>query len=429
MKLLKISESKRYLVSADGEPFFYLGDTAWELFHKMSREEAEAYLQNRAQNGFNVIQAVALAELDGLDTPNFYGRKPLLRNEFGEYDPVLPDISETEYDYWQHVDFVIKRAEELGLYIGLLPTWGDKYNRHWGTGPVIFNPDNAYVYGKWLAERYRDCSNIIWILGGDRPLETPFHYAVMDQMAAGIRVGDQHKFLMTFHPCGERSSSQYVHDKEWLDFNMMQSGHGTEHVESYNMIFHDRELFPIKPVLDGEPCYEDHPVGFEPKNGFFDAFNVRNKLYWNALSGACGNVYGHHSIWSVNRSNEDKPADYIVMDWKAALERPGAQDVQTFMELQQDYPVLACVPCPNLVKNNNGGANFIAVCQCSKYALIYIPNGLRIELSPSLIRGFSYAHYFDVRKGCHLPAFDLPGDGTFVPPSAGRNDDWLLILQ
>jgi hypothetical protein len=27
---LKVSENKRFLVAADGKPFFYLGDTAWE---------------------------------------------------------------------------------------------------------------------------------------------------------------------------------------------------------------------------------------------------------------------------------------------------------------------------------------------------------------------------------------------------------------
>jgi hypothetical protein len=59
-------------VTADGRPFFWLGDTAWELFHRLNREEATRYLEDRASKGFTVIQAVALAELDGLNTPNAY---------------------------------------------------------------------------------------------------------------------------------------------------------------------------------------------------------------------------------------------------------------------------------------------------------------------------------------------------------------------
>ena len=78
---LKVSENRRFLVYEDGRPFFYLGDTAWELFHRLNREEADRYLQDRARKGFTVIQAVALAELDGLDDPNPYGHLPLLDND------------------------------------------------------------------------------------------------------------------------------------------------------------------------------------------------------------------------------------------------------------------------------------------------------------------------------------------------------------
>jgi hypothetical protein len=44
------------------EPFFYLADTAWELFHRLDDAEAETYLRNRADKGFNVIMIVVLAE-------------------------------------------------------------------------------------------------------------------------------------------------------------------------------------------------------------------------------------------------------------------------------------------------------------------------------------------------------------------------------
>ena len=80
---LRISDNRRFLVFEDGKPFFYLGDTAWELFHRLNREEAEKYLQNRAALRFTVIQAVVLAELNGLDDPNPYGQKPLLENDPG----------------------------------------------------------------------------------------------------------------------------------------------------------------------------------------------------------------------------------------------------------------------------------------------------------------------------------------------------------
>lgn len=158
---LKVSENKRYLVTEDGKPFFWLGDTAWELFHRTTREEAIHYLDVRSKQGFNVVQAVALAEEDGLNVPNSYGHLPLT-----EFDPTKPTLVDgPENDYWDHVDFVVAEANRRGIYVGFLPTWGDKWNKKWGVGPEVFTVDNAEAYGKWLGDRYRD-AGVIWILGG-----------------------------------------------------------------------------------------------------------------------------------------------------------------------------------------------------------------------------------------------------------------------
>ncbi len=173
---LKVSDNKRYIVHEDGTPFFYLGDTAWELFHRLNREEADKYLENRRQKGFTVIQAVALAELDGLNTPNPYGHRPLVDN-----DLIKPDMKDgPNNDYWDHVDYVVNKAESLGLFIGMLPTWGDKWNKKWGVGGAVFTPQSAEAYGQWLGRRYKD-RPIIWILGGDRPVESDTHREIISR--------------------------------------------------------------------------------------------------------------------------------------------------------------------------------------------------------------------------------------------------------
>ena len=74
---LKVSENGRFLVRSDGSPFFWLGDTAWELFHRLDLEESERYLRDRAEKGFTVVQAVVLAEFGGLTVPNANGDLPL----------------------------------------------------------------------------------------------------------------------------------------------------------------------------------------------------------------------------------------------------------------------------------------------------------------------------------------------------------------
>jgi hypothetical protein len=179
---LVVSVDHRFLQYEDGTPFFYLGDTAWELFHRLSYKEAEKYFENRRQKGFTVVQAVILAELNGLETPNQHGDLPLIGN-----DPVKPNNN-----YFLFVDSLIRLAESKGIFIGLLPTWGDKVDKaSWGTGPVIFNPENALKYGRYLGTRYKDFPNIIWINGGDRSggthsSGTESNFPVWDALARGI---------------------------------------------------------------------------------------------------------------------------------------------------------------------------------------------------------------------------------------------------
>ena len=132
---LKISENKRFIETDNHLPFFYLGDTAWELFHRLNKEEADLYLETRAKQGYNVVQCVALAECDGLNTPNSYGFLPFI-----DYNPSKPDIKEgLNNDYWDHVDYIIEKANSLGIYIGFLPTLG----MYWNDGTPLFNETDS----------------------------------------------------------------------------------------------------------------------------------------------------------------------------------------------------------------------------------------------------------------------------------------------
>src|SRR5690242_18953612 len=119
--MLKVSDNRRFLVHDYGTPFFFLGDTAWELFHRLSYSDAEHYLRDRAAKRFTVIQAVVLAEIVVLHTPTMNVDTPL-----HDDDPTRPNEA-----YFAHVDKVVNLAAALCLHIGMLPTWGDKCNQKW----------------------------------------------------------------------------------------------------------------------------------------------------------------------------------------------------------------------------------------------------------------------------------------------------------
>ncbi len=434
---LRVADNKRFLVTADNQPFFWLGDTAWELFHRLTREEAVHYLTNRAARRFTVVQAVALAELDGLNQPNPYGHRPLAGN-----DPATPDVKDgPENDYWDHVDFIVAEAGRRGIYIGFLPTWGDKWNIKRGAGPEVFTPANAESYGAWLGRRYKDVPNIIWIVGGDRPVETDGQRAIVEAMARGLRAGDGGTHLMTLHPPGGNGSSTWFHDAEWLDFNMRQNGHVAEYTGRYDQTRVDYARTPIKPVLDGEPIYEDHPVSFDAKRmGHSIAADVRRPLYWNLFDGAFGHTYGHHSVWQMWTA-ERAPINNPLMPWKEAIEQPGAAQMQHGRALMESRPFLSRVPDPSIVVTGRvptsvpgaGRYQFVATRDAAgTYAMVYAPVARPFAIRMNAIAGGRVkAWWFNPRDGRATPigTFANSGERTFTPPDAGEMLDWVLVLD
>jgi hypothetical protein len=152
----QVSNNGHFLTLADKSPFFWLGDTGWELFIKLDKTETEEYLKNRADKGFNVIQCslTGTGISGGLDTPNREGE-----TVFNDMDPFSPNEK-----YFKHVDRVIDEAGELGIYLAILPVWGHLVMNK----KPVFDKKSAYSYGKYLGNRYKNRSNIIWVLGGDK---------------------------------------------------------------------------------------------------------------------------------------------------------------------------------------------------------------------------------------------------------------------
>lgn len=417
---LRVSDNKRFLVYENNTPFFYLGDTAWELFHRLNREQADHYLQTRAKQGFTVIQAVVLAE-HGYDKPNPYGHLPLVNNE----------VTQPVEAYFQHVDYIVDKAASHKMWTGMLPTWGDKWNQKWGAGPELFTPDNAFAWGEFLGKRYWD-KPIIWILGGDRPVENDAHRTIIRNMAAGLKAGDGGAHLKTFHPQGQQTSSQYFHTEDWLDFNMYQTGH-TRNRDCYNSIAHDYALTPTKPCLDAEPGYEDHPSGFDPKNGFLDAHDVRKFAYWDLFAGACGHTYGCHDIWQFLGAADFKAVSSARTDWKDALVLPGANQMLHVRHLMESRPFLSRIPDQSLIVSGQGeGMEHVQATRDEHglYAFVYFPLHKTVAVDLSKLSGKSVrASWYDPRTGKATPGGDYPNTTQEFTPPVPSGPDWILILD
>jgi hypothetical protein len=426
---LRVSPDKRFLITPDGKPFFWLGDTAWELFHRLNREETSLYLANRAAKGFNVIQAVVLAELDGLHTPNAYGHTPL-KND----DPLQPQEA-----YFRHIDWVVDEAAKLGLYVGMLPTWGDKLFRDtWGIGPEIFNVSNAEAYGEWIARRYKDRTNIIWILGGDRNPRHDSDLAVWRAMAKGIEqgAGGPDRAMITFHPQPNEpqdgGSSKWFHEDAWLDFNMFQTGHCRENnVWERISVTYNRK--PVKPVLDGETIYEDHPVCFNARDlGTSSAYDVRKHAWFSVLAGSFGHTYGCHGIWQMYDKGRE-PVNGPHYTWRESLELPGAAQMKFLRHLLESRPSAETIPAQDLLESSGNTHDHIQCLRGRGFIIAYTAQGRPVELRAGKLNGIGIRHgwWYNPRDGRSQKA-DLPAAGAavvFIPPTHGYGEDWVLVLD
>jgi hypothetical protein len=422
---LKVSDNGRFLVTAEGKPFFYLADTAWELFHRLDRKQAQEYLTLRAAQKFTAIQAVVLAELDGVTVPNAYGALPL-----DAKDPGRPVRA-----YWEHVDYIVDQANALGLYIAMLPSWGRWVNNNGRTDESLLTPANAEGYGEFLGRRYGK-KGVIWILGGDR---TPTGFEdTWRALARGIAIGvsgkeDYSAVLMSFHPRGGETSSTWFHSDTWLDFNMHQTGHGlAAAVRSWERIARDYDRNPVKPVIDGEPLYEDHPLAFRSRdNGYSLDAHVRQRAWWDTFSGACGHTYGNHSVWQFYAPGRD-PVNGPLFYWYEAVHRPGALQMQYVRALLESRPYLSRVPDQGLIENALDGADHIVATRGDGYAFVYSPQGRKFTVKLGAISGNSVqAWWYNPRTGTSVKAgtFENQGAHEFTCPAEGFGADWVLVLD
>jgi hypothetical protein len=419
--------NRRSLQTGDGEPFFYLADTAWEWIHRLNSEETEIYLNDRAKKGFTVIQTVILAEMDGLSVPTAEGNLPFING----------DVSRPQESFFVEVDQKIRAANQRGLVVALLPAWGDKWNN--STARPLLNPANAKLYGIFLGRRYRDDS-LIWILGGDRKVETGEQRRTLDELAHGLREGDGGGHLLSFHPNGNCSSSDFAIDS-LIDFHMIQSGHCDEQQETYRYVQRDYALADFKPTLDGEICYEDHPIMTVPSPGAlwiplgrrFRDIHVRRAAYWSIFAGACGVAYGAQAIWQFWEPRHTPhpgatPQLRPLMNWRDALDLPGASQLVHMKNLLLSSDYFEHIPDVDAVLTQSDHPQHrVVALRTRNFSHAYFYS----QIAPTLFCRNTTLAWFDPRNGTRSEWILVPKgfDGWIQPPQRENDKDWVVILN
>ncbi|TKC63775.1 DUF4038 domain-containing protein [Pedobacter hiemivivus] len=440
-KGLQVSENGRFLTE-DGKPFFWLGDTGWLLFNKTTREQADQYLEDRKQKGFNVVQVMVLHSVPSV---NIYGDSSLVNGDISK-----PKITEgssfadsTQYDFWDHIDYVVDKAKEKGIYMAMVPVWGTNVKNK------KVSLEQAKIYAEFLAKRYKDKSNIIWLNGGD--IKGSEGAKVWEMIGSTLQANDPNH-LVTFHPRGRTGSSEWFHDAKWLDFNMAQSGHrrydqDTSAKEKWHYgednwkyIEKDYNLKVVKPTIDAEPSYEGIPQGLhDVKQPRWKDADVRRYGYWSVFAGAFGYTYGDNSVMQFyNPASKEAAAYGATKPWQEALNDPGAGQMLYLKNLMLSRNAyLGRVPDQSLIVGAVGGDgekyNRLMATRGEDYIFVYTYTGRNIPLKMGVLPGDQVkASWFSPRDGKTTPIGDVENKGThqFDPPGEEKNgNDWVLIVD
>lgn len=435
MPLIKVSENGRFLITENNEPFFWLGDTGWLLLNKANREEAIQYLEDRKEKGFNVIQVMVLHTVSAVNT---YGDSALINKNAAH--PRITNGSSFEdsvqYDFWDHVDFVIDRAAENGLYMALVPVWGSNVK----AGYV--KEDEAEIYAEFLPARYKNKKNIVWLNGGDTFGNEATN--IWKSIGNTLKKNDTNH-LVTFHPRGRTQSSTWFHTEPWLDFNMFQSGHrrydqDTSSAElrygedNWRYVNTDYNKDPVKPTLDAEPSYEGIPQGLhDSTQPVWKDHHVRRYAYWSVFAGACGYTYGHNSVMQVLKPGDTSSAYGAKEFWFDAWDAPGASQMAHLKNLMLSRPYFDRIPDQTLIATQGERYDYQVATRGETYAFIYTYNGKSIHVNMGKINGREVkASWYDPAKGetKELGTFENSGTREFDPPGDMKDgNDWVLIID
>lgn len=418
---LTVSANQKYLQNGD-EPFFWLGDTAWLLFQKCSLEEARVYLENRKAKQFSVIQATLV---------HMVMENQVVRTDF-----------DTE-DYWEHCDAIVSMAEELGLYMALLPSWGSLVK------DKLITEENVEKYADFLAKRYGNRPNVIWLLGGD--IRGTDGLEVYRKLGNRLKEKTMNQ-LIGFHPFGRTSSSLWFHEEPWLDFNMFQSGHrrydqvslgewddnngkeGWFGEDNWKYVNRDHSYPIMKPTVDGEPSYEWIPQGLhDPQQPFWQAADVRRYAYWSVLQGSMGHTYGDNAVMQFYNTPEE-PGSYGVKEvWQAAIHHEGSCQMSHLVSLMKSVDFQSGKPAEELLTDGQKEKyQRVSVFAGAEYILCYTYLGEEFALDLKQYEGKKlYASWFDPASGVYSPLGAIEAkEQSFRPIQKYSNgNDWVLRID
>lgn len=443
----------RYLTYADSTPFFWLGDTVWNMNSLRSGLEEGShgrpfyvYLQNRKAKKFTVIQT------------QFLGLTPLVTNEggyaFSDYTGDDGSFNNLNPPHFQALDTRVREIWKEGFVLAAHPSWFSQ---------IDISPTGAKRISRYLLARY-GAYNLVWSLSGEYQYgydDEGYRWDTADWNSLGdlVQRHNPYHHPVTVHSSGRKdwesivdgagqlSSSGEFHDQEWLDCNWIQTGHQESRLENIpQRVEQDHGETPPKPAIHSEGWYEN----FDRQENPPTPAQIRWQVWTTFLNGGAGHTYGAVGVWPFYNPdiNDDPLLSWNDTTWYEGLELPGSHDLQHVRAFLTSLPWWDLEPHRDWLEVDGKQPAYdyddgrqdphLAATPGSDNVVVYIPENnksRRITVS-RLVAGQPYhAYWFDPRNGSRSTTnIDNPitpgssGEWTVPPRPSPNDEDWVLYL-
>ena len=398
-----LNTNGRYFVR-NGEPFFWLGDTAWTIANLYTPAEAEEYLDHRARQGFTIINVMMVfTGGPGMKavSEDVAGTLPFLN-----WNPATPNEA-----FFKNIDRVLAAARSKNLILAIMPCGGS--SGAYVKKQKIFTEANVREYGRWLGRRYKDVPNLIWVNGFD--LKSSEYPEITQALAAGLQEGDGGAHLITFHPGGGNSSS-YLHTENWLAYNTIQTW--SDYWRIHALVLADYCRLPVKPVVLAEGAYEAGP---EYPSRPITPLIVRKQAWWAFLAGGF-HTYGHNDMWRKNPT------------WRESLDSPGARQMGILKQVLSSREWWTLVPDQSLIAFGTGSdkdLNAAARSTRGDWAILYLStrNSVTVDFGKVTTSESVRATWINPETGESAAAGVFPNSGLRPFTPSLKSEDAVLLME
>lgn len=418
---LKSSEDKRYLVDARNNPVFLKGCAAWRMGYNVSLNAVKQFMEDRKSKKFNALIIQISPEFQGGgNVPNVYGEYPF-------HDK---DVSRPNEKFFAHVDSVLQACYNQNFVVILFPLYLGCCHDGW-LEILQQKPNDLQkikVYGKWVTNRYRKFSNIIWASGGD-------HHETVESLTFAKAVSEaDNTHLHMYHTGPGSTSTERLPDAEWLTLSATYTYFPAmeDQFANYPHVYAQLYAEGLRKRKLPHIMFES---AYEYERGETTQF-LRRQAYWALLGGSSGHFFGNRDLWKMNEN------------WPNALNTPGNESMQIFhsfvetlswQTLQPDW-MHSCFPSGRGTFNagtNPGGEDYAAgaFSKDGSTGILYLPTYRTVSINLARFTTPIRVRWFDPSTGLYTDVneeFKKEGVAYISPPSRlnGKGfEDWVLIVQ